>query len=151
MHIRVSAIIIENGNLLLLPHYYKNGILWHLPGGKIQENESAEEALIRELSEELGIQYQIQTLSFVCMEYQKQVSEYVLHLTFLAKKLVVDSSLPLRLLDSRAKEPIFLPLNDVRGKTLYPNIANELLSFFENDPNHNQCHYLGTCVPRPWL
>lgn len=54
---RVCAIMLHNGHILAMrdersPYYY-------LPGGRVQLHETAEDALLRELSEELGITAQI--------------------------------------------------------------------------------------------
>ena len=53
-----NAVIMENRKLLLVrrakePH---NG-LWHFPGGHVEKNETAEEAVIREIREELGVEF----------------------------------------------------------------------------------------------
>ena len=61
-HLGVKALIHNhNGKLLLLQKNAKNsqtlkGTLWDLPGGRIQKNESLEEALKREIYEETGLQ-----------------------------------------------------------------------------------------------
>ncbi len=57
--IRVAAAAIKNekGEILLAkrpPHKHK-GDLWEFPGGKIEQNETDEQALVRELQEELNI------------------------------------------------------------------------------------------------
>lgn len=53
----VVAAIITSGEKILItkrpPGSYMEG-KWELPGGKVEENETREEALIREIREELG-------------------------------------------------------------------------------------------------
>ncbi|GAC1390422.1 MAG: hypothetical protein NVSMB46_00030 [Candidatus Saccharimonadales bacterium] len=55
MNKAVRAIIIENNSILVM-HRNKHGSEYFtLVGGKINENESAEEALVREIKEETGM------------------------------------------------------------------------------------------------
>lgn len=49
-HIGAKAIIINNGMILLLRK--NSGLYWDFPGGRIQEGESVEKALKREVREE---------------------------------------------------------------------------------------------------
>ena len=56
----VAAIIIKNGKVLATQHGYgdfKGG--WEFPGGKIDAGETPEEALIREIKEELDTEVEI--------------------------------------------------------------------------------------------
>ena len=55
---KVVAAIIKKNNLYLIVQRNKDkhlGLKWEFPGGKIQSNETPEEALIREIKEELNI------------------------------------------------------------------------------------------------
>src|SRR5687768_10739642 len=66
-YIRVGALIRENDKVLLVPHDYEGGQLWHLPGGKIDEKDfSLVDTLIRELKEELEIDIEVDDLVFIC-------------------------------------------------------------------------------------
>lgn len=56
--IQVTAAIIHNDGKLLLcqkPKGKRCELLWEFPGGKIDHDETPEECLIRECSEELGV------------------------------------------------------------------------------------------------
>jgi 8-oxo-dGTP diphosphatase len=56
--IRVSAGILSRGEQVLICQRRQTGSFagkWEFPGGKLQEGESAEQALVRELAEELDI------------------------------------------------------------------------------------------------
>lgn len=51
----VAAVICEEGKILATQRGYGDFEgLWEFPGGKIEKNESQEEALVREIREELG-------------------------------------------------------------------------------------------------
>ena len=56
---------------------FKN--IWHIPGGKVEEQESFEEALVRELQEELGIKIKITKPLYT------QKNEEVHHMIFLCR------------------------------------------------------------------
>ncbi|MGA2569776.1 MAG: (deoxy)nucleoside triphosphate pyrophosphohydrolase [Terracidiphilus sp.] len=53
-----AALIVRDGQVLIGQRRAEQpmGSLWEFPGGKIEPGESAQEALVRELSEELGIE-----------------------------------------------------------------------------------------------
>jgi 8-oxo-dGTP diphosphatase len=51
-----GCVILDKDQKIYLLHRNKKGLTqWELPGGKIEPNESAERAAIRELREELGV------------------------------------------------------------------------------------------------
>lgn len=55
----VSAIIVEHGRVLLIRRGHEPGTGWlTFPGGKVEWGETAEQALIREVLEETGLQVQ---------------------------------------------------------------------------------------------
>lgn len=61
MRLVTAAVIIEQGRLLLVrrsPNQPLPGY-WELPGGKVEQGESLEDCLVRELYEELGVRAKV--------------------------------------------------------------------------------------------
>ncbi len=56
----------EQNRILLLHRNKKDVVQWELPGGKIENNETAEAAAIRELEEELGVRVKLKTKLGTC-------------------------------------------------------------------------------------
>lgn len=58
MLVVACALVDADGRVLLAerPAHKKMGGLWEFPGGKVEAGETPEEALVRELHEELGIE-----------------------------------------------------------------------------------------------
>ncbi len=56
-----AAIIEQNGKILIAQRAKKDSLFgkWEFPGGKVEEGETLEECLKRELFEELGIQAEV--------------------------------------------------------------------------------------------
>jgi 8-oxo-dGTP pyrophosphatase MutT (NUDIX family) len=67
--IRVSsrAIIINEGKILL--NCFSNGLYYNFPGGGIEENETAKQAVVREVMEESGLTVDVGELVF-SLEYE---------------------------------------------------------------------------------
>jgi 8-oxo-dGTP diphosphatase len=60
--IRCACLLVEQGQRILLVRVRDNE-LWYLPGGTIEEGESDEAALIREIAEELGVALDVASIS----------------------------------------------------------------------------------------
>lgn len=85
--VRVAVAVILVGKQVLLakrPLDKNQGGLWEFPGGKIEANESPEDALIRELKEEVGVDFSaasiqsLITLPFTYPEIQVQLEVFTL-------------------------------------------------------------------------
>lgn len=79
--IPVSAGILKKDNLILVgqrPENHTLAGLWEFPGGKIELGESPEEALVRELNEELGIVAEVGDLKIACTHSYSDVGIIIL-------------------------------------------------------------------------
>ncbi len=80
----VAAVIYESGKILATQRGYgefKDG--WEFPGGKMEKGESAEQALIRELREELTVTVEVEKL-LMTVEYDYPAFHLTMH-CFLTK------------------------------------------------------------------
>ena len=69
--IKVSAAIIHDGGKIFITRKAEGAFkgFWEFPGGKIEEGESASDAAVREIQEELSIQIEIEEKMFT-VEYE---------------------------------------------------------------------------------
>lgn len=83
----VAALIRANGKVLLTQRKPGRhlGLSWEFPGGKVEEGESDEQALIRELKEELDV---VVTVGTRCFETRHTYGPREMHLLVYRCKLV---------------------------------------------------------------
>ena len=67
LNIRVGAIILKDNQLLMVRND-RDGYYYSV-GGRIQFGETAEQAVVREVKEELGFEMEVDRLGFVCEAY----------------------------------------------------------------------------------
>jgi ADP-ribose pyrophosphatase YjhB (NUDIX family) len=60
-----AVVLDEEGRVLLLEHVFRAGDAWGIPGGFIERGEQPEEAIRRELREEIGLELEQIELAFV--------------------------------------------------------------------------------------
>src|ERR1700730_18315711 len=65
-YVTAGAVVIDDqGRVLLLKHVFRIGNGWGIPGGFMQAGEQPEEALRRELREEVGLELESAEIAFV--------------------------------------------------------------------------------------
>ncbi|MBJ7987547.1 NUDIX hydrolase [Bacillus cereus] len=104
MQVRVTGILIEDEKVLLVNQKVSNRN-WSLPGGRVENGETLEEAMIREMREETGLEVKIKKLLYVCDKPDTLPS--LLHITFLLEKVEGEIILPSNEFDNN-------PIHDVQ-------------------------------------
>ena len=115
MKIRLAAVIIEDNKILLLDQDVNEKRAWSLPGGKLEENETLEAGLIREVLEETGLIVRMNKLLYVCDNTHN--GEYVLHMTFLARRTGGTLGETIKGLDVNPIRGMeFVPISDLQNR-----------------------------------
>jgi 8-oxo-dGTP pyrophosphatase MutT (NUDIX family) len=86
---RVAGLALYQGHVLI--HQFEGSDYWSLPGGNVELGESSEEALVRELYEEAGLEIEVVRLLWVHENYfvrhsGKQVHEICFYYLIRLKK-----------------------------------------------------------------
>ncbi|MFU2028205.1 DNA mismatch repair protein MutT [Bacillus wiedmannii] len=104
MQVRVTGILIEDEKVLLVKQKVANRN-WSLPGGRVENGETLEEAMVREMREETGLEVKIKNLLYVCDK--PDASPSLLHITFLLERIEGEITLP-------SNEFDYNPIQDVQ-------------------------------------
>lgn len=96
MVVRATCVCLHNGRLLLVRQNTDATTRpWSLPGGKVEENEELEHALLREVREETGVAIEPIRLAYVTELINDH--KHVLHMLFLCKYVAGDVGMGLKL------------------------------------------------------
>jgi len=112
LHTRVTAIVIEDDQILMLDQDTDGPRAWSLPGGKLEEGETLAQALEREVREETGVEVEVGRLLYLC----DNVSAHVVHITFEARRVGGQLGAVTEGADTRPiRQVTFVPLDDLTG------------------------------------
>ncbi|WP_344462984.1 NUDIX hydrolase [Kitasatospora kazusensis] len=79
----MTGIVIEDDTILLLNQDTDGPRSWSLPGGKVENGETLEQALQREMREETGVEIEVGRLLYLC----DNTGAHVVHITFEARRV----------------------------------------------------------------
>jgi 8-oxo-dGTP diphosphatase len=126
----VSALIKDDaGNILIVKNTKGNSSYWGPPGGAVEEGETLEQAVIREVKEETGFSIIISGLSSVREMFFADAGNHALIVTFFAK--IVDGEININDPDNDITEVKWV--NDEMVKELMPNLFDLLKINFDSN------------------
>lgn len=103
--IRVTGLLIENGKILLVNQKVSPNRSWSLPGGRLEQGETLEEGIVREIFEETGLNVKVIKLLYVCEKPDATLP--LLHITFMLERVSGEIKLPTNEFDKN-------PIHDVK-------------------------------------
>ncbi len=123
IRIRVAGILVKDQQILLVRHEKDGKSYWLIPGGGVDFGESAEQALIREFQEEVGLNIQVGKLVLVHDSIPPNLHRQVLNLYF----LVTADHFKIKVTpDAVLRDAAFYPLADFPGMPVNPDVKKEI-------------------------
>ena len=103
----VAALVVQDGKFMICqrPAHKARGLLWEFVGGKVEQGETREQALVRECREELGV---IVAPGEIYMEVDHVYPDITIHLTLFRAAIVSGRPQKLEHADIR-----FIPPSDI--------------------------------------
>ena len=111
-NIRVTGILIDDEDLLLVKQKVSDKRNWSLPGGKLEQGETIEQGINREMKEETGLDVEIIRLLYLCDVSAS--NNTLLHISFLLKRVAGNIELPTNEFESNPIYDVeFIPISDL--------------------------------------
>lgn len=134
-NIRVTGILIENNELLIVKQKLSDSRNWSLPGGRLERGEILEQGLKREFKEETGLDIEVVKLLYLCDV--KSSSNTVLHVTFLVKRLGGEITLPTNEFDANPIHDVrFVPVDELTGYGFSQDFVKRVKQGFPQSGNY---------------
>ena len=130
--VRATALILQNGKLLVTKDNGKHYTI----GGAIQVNESTEEAVVREVREELGVEAQAGQLAFVVENHFEEDGVYWHNIEF---HYLVDllEDAPLTMQEDEKRQPCeWIDIDKLEGINLVPAFLKTALPDWDGQLRH---------------
>ena len=130
--VRATALIVQNNQFLVT----KEGDYFYTIGGAIQVNESTEEAVVREVREELGVKAQAGRLAFIVENRFEQggVSYHNIEFHYLVDLL---EDAPLTMQEDEKRQPCeWIDLYKLEGINLVPAFLKTALPDWDGQLRH---------------
>ena len=135
IEIRLESVILKDNQLLLGKHIKNNKHYWVLPGGHLEFGEKLSDALLREMNEELNINYVDNIKQLYTNEYiDKEKNRHVLNIGY---KLTVPGETIRRIKLNTHEEALaeirYFSKKDILSseETFYPS-KNFIITLFDN-------------------
>lgn len=84
--IRPTAVLIEDGRILIVKQEVSDQRHWSLPGGALEYGETIEQCLVRETKEETGLDVKAKELLYITDRF-RHLDQQVVHMTFLVERV----------------------------------------------------------------
>lgn len=161
LRVRVGAVIRSSKNeILLLRYTHERGDLYCIPGGVVDRDEWLEEALSREIHEELSVSVSVGPLIMVAQAAPLHNKGATLHFLFSCQISLGDPIL--NPAETSAKELLWVHLEDLVKLTIYPDVREPIANLMDPTRDFNcdiavspQCKWQGISLvripTRTWL
>lgn len=135
--IRAVGIVIKNSQVLLIHRLNEGSEYWVFPGGGVEQNETVEAAVVRELKEETSLDVSVDRLLYH-VRYDTHDDEAFYYLcTSNRTEVHLDPDAPESLTMNEGKQkylPVWMPLEKVAEIILYPlEIRDQFLEDLKNN------------------
>ena len=111
-NIRITGILIEDDQILLVQQKLSDKRNWSLPGGRLERGETLSQGLIREMKEETGLDVEIVRMLYLCDVAAS--SNTIIHITFLLRRLGGEIELPTNeFVENPIHEVKFVPISEL--------------------------------------
>jgi ADP-ribose pyrophosphatase YjhB (NUDIX family) len=147
MRIRPAIVIRDKDTILMMRYSYSGKDVFQFPGGNMEDVETLEQTLARELKEELNLPVSVEHLLLSAQVINHKKQQATLHCLFAGSTL--QSARPvLNPQETSALEVVWINIDQLDQLNLYPSVGNALKEILLHNKATPQ--YLGA-IEQPWF